>query len=117
MQEDKKLQSLLTKYAMQEPSAGFDDKVMKLVEASKTTTPYFLISRSVLRILLCVFIIVSIVLFLTTSFIQPQSLTVHFYIPLPPNVYMQLFSFLAAFWIVMLINLWWNKQHKILTDI
>jgi high-affinity K+ transport system ATPase subunit B len=82
MQEDKKLQSLLTKYAMQEPSAGFDDKVMQLVEASKTTTPYFLISRSVLRILLSVFIIVSIVLFLTASFIQPQSLAVHFSISL-----------------------------------
>ena len=117
MQEDKKLKSLLTKYAMQEPSTEFDDKVMQLIEASKTTGPVFLISRILLHILPGVFIAVSILLFLTTFFMQPQSLPVHFYLPLSLNVYRQLFSFLAAFWIVMLINLWWYKQNRILTDI
>lgn len=118
MQEDKKLQSLLTKYAIQEPSTTFDDKVMQLVEASKTTRPVFLISRMLLHTLFGVFITVSILLFLTAAFfIQPQLLPVHFYMPLSLNVYMQLFSFLAAFWIVMLINLWWNKQNRFLTNV
>jgi hypothetical protein len=117
MQKDKKLQSLLTKYAIQEPSAAFDDKVMQLIKPVKTTQPVFLIGRIWLRILLCVFIIASIVLFLIALFMHPQSLPVHFYIPIPLKLYTQLFSFLVAFWIVMLTNLWWNKHNRMLADI
>ena len=42
MQEDKKLQSLLNTYSIQEPSAEFDDKVMQLIAASENTE-YFVI--------------------------------------------------------------------------
>lgn len=115
MQEDKKLQSLLNKYAMQEPSEGFDEQVMQLIEASTVKHPASILNPILLRVLMGVFITALLLLLLATFFIQPASLPVHFNISLPQNVYMQVFSFFAAFWVVMLVNLWWNKRNNIIS--
>jgi len=111
MQEDKKLQSLLTTYAVQEPSAGFEDKVMQLVAASKKIHATSLISGLLKRVLLVIFITVAAVLLIISLFIKYEALPVHISIPVPTNVYVQLFSFFLAFWTVMFINIWWNKKN------
>ena len=111
MQEDKKLQSLLSTYSMQEPSAGFDDTVMQLVTASEKVTVTPLLSSLVKRVLLVIFITVVAALFIVALFIQPKVFIPRISIPLSYNIYTELFSFFAAFWIVMFINLWWNKKN------
>lgn len=111
MQEDKKFHSLLSMYAMQEPSAGFDEKVMQLVEASAAKRPVILVNSLLLRVLLGVFAITSFILLVVAFFIKPQIFTAYVPVSFTSGVYTQLFSFLVAFWIVMLANLWWNKRR------
>ena len=114
MEEDKKIRSLLTSYAIQEPSAGFEDKVMQLITASEKipTTP--LINDLVRRLLLIIFSIVVVALLVTSFFLDPKILVLHISIPAMSNVYRQLFAFFVVFWIVMLVNIWWNKRNAIL---
>ena len=111
MQKDKKLQSLLSTYSMQEPSAEFDDKVMQRVATLRRTQNTSLLSSLIKRLLLVIFITVAVTLFITTLFIQPKIFIPQISIPLSYNIYTELFSFFAAFWIVMFINLWWNKRN------
>jgi len=112
MQEDKNLKSLLSKYAMQEPSEEFDNNIMQLIEKSKLTQPSFLINRLLLRVLAALFAIISIALVATSIFAKPKTYPINFSISFSPDLYKQLFSFIVAFWIVMFINLWCNKRNK-----
>lgn len=111
MEENKKFQSLLNIYAMQEPSAGFEDKVMQLVTASQKMPATPLISGLLKHALVAIFITVGVALLIMAFFIDPEKFLLHISIPVPANVYMQLFSFFLAFWCVMLVNLWWNKKN------
>ena len=111
MQEDKKLHSLLTQYAMKEPSAEFDENVMQIVAKSKTSQATSFTERSLQRLLLIIFVITAAALLITAFFFQPQKLLAYISFSVPADVYKQLFSFLAVFWIVMLINFWWNKKE------
>jgi hypothetical protein len=113
MQEDKRLHSLLTQYAMKEPSAEFDESVMQIVAKSKITHASSLTGGSLQRLLLIIFMITTAALLITTFFFQPQKLLAYITFSIPENIYKQLFSFIAAFWIVMLINLWWNKKEAV----
>ena len=61
MEEDKKIQSLLIMYAIQEPSVGFEDKVMQLITASEKIPVIPLISDLLKRLLLIIFSIVGFV--------------------------------------------------------
>lgn len=112
MQEDKKLQSLLSKYAVQQASQDFSEKVMQRIEAVKESKPILLISSAWLRMLLYIFITVVIALLILAFFIQPHMLAVRFSVPVSIDMYRQLFSFFAAFWFVMFINLFLNKRNK-----
>jgi hypothetical protein len=113
MQEDKKLHSLLTRYAMKEPSARFDESVMQMITKSKITHATSFTGHSLQRLLIITFMITTAALLITAFFFQPQKLLAYISFSVPVNVYKQLFSFLAVFWIVMLINFWWNKKNAI----
>jgi hypothetical protein len=113
MEKDKELQSLLTKYALQEPSEKFNERVMHLITKPGTKHITSLTSGLLQRVLLIIFITVTIALLITSFFIQPKTLITPLSISLPANIYKQLFSFLGAFWVVMLVNLRWNKRNTI----
>ncbi|MEP6846333.1 MAG: hypothetical protein ABI861_10035 [Panacibacter sp.] len=111
MEEHKKLHSLLTKYALQEPSSGFDDSVMQLIIASKIKHTASSVNPLLKRVLVVVFIIVAAAMMITAFFIQPNALVTYISISLPSGTYVQLFSFFLSFWVVMLLNFWWNKRN------
>jgi hypothetical protein len=113
MEKDKNLQSILTKYALQQTSEGFEEKIMQRITELKTRPATSLIDRMLLRTLLIIFFVVMLVLLIAAFFVQPKSLFIPVSISVSPGIYTQLFSFLAAFWIVMLINLWWNKRNAL----
>lgn len=115
MEEDKKLQSLLKSFGMQEPSAGFDDKLMQKIAAINLhkTTSKSLINQLLLRVLVIAFIIVAITLLALTFSIQPAIFSKYFSVSIPEKIYVQLFSFFAAFWIVMSLNFWWNSRKAV----
>lgn len=115
MEEEKKIQSLLTSYAIQEPSAGFEDKVMQLIIASEKISATPLISSRLKRLLLIIFSIVVVVLVITSFFLDPKILTLHIS-TLSTNAYRQLITFFIVFWMVMIINIWWNKREAILAQ-
>lgn len=110
MEEDKKLQSLLKNFGMQETSAGFDEKLMQKIAAIKreniTSKP--LINKTLQRILIVVFVAVIISLLIISLSINPRFVNANIF---PSDkIYMQLFYFFISFWIVMLLNVWWNRK-------
>ena len=113
MEKDKNLHSMLTKYAFQQTSKGFEDKVMHRITELKTRPATSVMDRVLLRTLWIIFFIVMLTLLVAAFFVQPKSLFIPVSISVSPGVYTQLFSFLAAFWVVMLINLWWNKRNAL----
>ncbi|TKK66403.1 hypothetical protein FC093_17680 [Ilyomonas limi] len=106
MQEDKQLKELLTKWAVQHPSAGFTSQVMQQVTSAYTsnanTPPLY--KQRLLKIVFGLFVIVCIVL-LILSFTTPATLLFRFNVKLPASYFSQGFSFLITFWIVMFLNL------------
>ncbi|QEC66610.1 hypothetical protein FRZ67_04590 [Panacibacter ginsenosidivorans] len=115
MQEDKKLGSLLTTYAMQEPSTGFEEMVMQRIAAAKKIqlpiTP--LISRLLQRTLITTFIAAAVALIIIAFFIEPNTLILKLDIPVQTSIFEQLFSFFIVFWIVMFVNFFWGKRFTI----
>ena len=114
MEEDKKIRSLLTSYAIQEPSAGFEDKVMQLITAPEKIPATPLISDLLKRLLLIIFSIVVVALLVISFFLDSKIVALQISIPATSNVYGPLFAFFVVFWIVMLVNIWWNKRNAIL---
>lgn len=110
------MKSLLSTYGVQEPSAGFDDKVMQLLDTPVAAHAVVFLKPLVLRILLGIFIAACVALSVIAFFVNPQIFNNYITVSLPSSVYTQLFSFLAAFWIVMLANLWWNKRKAAITN-
>jgi hypothetical protein len=110
MEKDEELQLLLSKYAMHEPSAAFSDNVMKLITASQVKTSAPLISSSLRNILFILFAVVVIALLIVSFSIQPAMFDKQITIAISSTVYTQLFSFFIVFWVVMLVNVWWNKR-------
>jgi hypothetical protein len=110
MQDDKKLSDLLNTYAVQQPAKGFDSTVMHRITATKPAAP--LMNTSLTKFLFGLFIIIVVVALLTAFYIQPQLLPVRFTMPVSADVYRHLFSFFIAFWMVMGVNLWWQKRKS-----
>lgn len=112
MKGDKNLQSMLKSYGMQETSADFDDKLMQKIAAinlhKSTAKP--ILNQTLLRILVIVFIVIAATLLAFTFSIQPDIFSKYFSVAIPQKMYVQIFSFFAAFWIVMCFNLWWNNK-------
>lgn len=104
MQEDKNLKKLLHEYAFEETSSTFNDAVMQRINTTISVQKKPLLNVFVLNLLKIVFLLCSILLvayFIFSSFNKaPFLLAINF----NDTVYRQLFSFLAVFWIVMLIN-------------
>lgn len=115
MQEDKKLQSLLAAYAVQETSAGFEGMVMQRVMACPKVHAAPLMSNLLKTILLTAGGLVAVALLVTSAFINPNIYTGYSFMHISQNVYTQLFSFFAVFWIVMLVNLLVNRKKVLLT--
>ncbi len=113
MQEDKKLKELLIKYAVEETSEDFTGNVMQRIElmaAAKTHTTS-LVKYNLLKILLIAFLSICVVLLILSIFIKGVQLPFYFSLKLPAVYFSQIVFFLIAFWLVMLINLFWNKTH------
>ena len=111
MQEDKHLKALLKQWAVENPSADFTSRVMQRVTPAYTfnTPPTPLLKQKVPQLLFSIFILICIAL-LALSFIMPAaSLPVQFTVKLPVINFSQGFSFLIAFWVVMLFNLAFKK--------
>jgi hypothetical protein len=105
MEEDKKLRSLLSEYAMHEPSPSFNNSVMQRIEASKNASSV----SSINPLIAISFAVVAVILLIVSFFIHP-ALFRQFSVSISQGTYMQLFSFFAAFWFVMFVNTWWNKK-------
>ena len=106
--EDKELKELLTKWAVQQPSAHFTSQVMERITSTysfKTSLPY---KQKVLQILCGVFILVFVAL-LTLCFTTPVAMPFQFNVKLPDKYLIQGFSFLITFWVVMLLNLTFKR--------
>ena len=113
MQEDKELKDLLMKWAVENPSADFTSHVMQRITSASVANAHTqpLLNQRVLRILLWVFILTCILL-LTLCFTTLISLPFQPTIVLPVKYFSQGFSFLFAFWVVMLFNLI-SKRYSI----
>ena len=113
MKEDKKLQSILTNYGMQETSEGFDNKLMQKIAAIKlhgaTSKP--LLGKTMQRVFVVAFIIAALLLIVIAFLVNPDIFAISFLIEISQKTYTQVFSFFAAFWIVMCLNVWWNKTQ------
>ena len=113
MQEDKKLKELLMKYAVEETPENFTGTVMQQIEsmaAAKTHTAS-LVKYNLLKVLFIAFFLVCAVLFMMSIFIKGVQVPIYFSLKLPVEYFFQVIFFLISFWIVMLLNLFWNKMH------
>lgn len=108
MQDDKKLHDLLNTYTIQQPSEGFDSGVMHRITATKSATP--LMNTPLVKFLCGLFIVIVFLVLGTAFYIQPQLLPVRFTMLVSANGYTHLFSFFIAFWVVMGVNLWWERK-------
>ena len=111
MQEDKKLKELLMKYAVEEAPENFTGAVMQQIEsmaAAKTHTASS-VKYNLLKVLFIAFFLVCAVLFILSIFIKGMQLPIYFSLKLRAEYFSQVVFFLISFWIVMLINLFWNK--------
>src|SRR3954470_14902227 len=113
MEEDKNMQSLLKHYGIQETSADFDNKLMQKIASLNLykTTSKPLMNRLLLHVLVIAFIVIAVTLLAFTFSIQPGIYSKYLSVSIPEKIYGQIFSFLAAFWIVMFLNMWWNKKR------
>jgi len=106
MQEDKDLKELLMKWGVENPSADFTSHVMQRITSAYVTNSHTvpLLKQRIMQVLLGVFILVCIAL-LALCFTTPLALPFQFSVELPARYISQGFSFLIAFWLVMLLNL------------
>ena len=111
MQEDKNIKKLLQQYGVEETSSTFNNNVMQQITAASYKQPLKpLLNAFILKLLKIIFILVAIALVIFILFIPFNNLPVPFSINISSDIYKQLFSFIAVFWIIMLVNFWWNKR-------
>ena len=113
MQEDKDLKILLKEYAFEETSSTFNDTVMQRIEAAVSAKPSKpLLNDSVLKFLIAIFIIALVSVITGLIYLPVNSLPFNLSFSLSSNSYSQLFSFIVVFWIMMFINIGWNRKHS-----
>ena len=114
MQEDKDLKILLKEYAFEETSSSFNNNVMQHINAAasaRQSKP--LLNIFILKALIVIFMVVVIAVILCLIYLPLKSLPFNLSFTVSNNIYSQLFSFIIAFWIVMFINIGWNKRQSI----
>jgi hypothetical protein len=111
MQEDKNLKELLMKWAVENPPTDFTTHVMQRITADTMANAHTapLLKQRLIQVLLSVFILVCMAL-LALCLTTPTALPFQFTIKLPVKYFSQAFSFLIAFWTVMLLNLLLKKS-------
>lgn len=112
MQEDKNLKQILIKFAGEDTSADFTNRVMKEVEtaASQKQNISFL-KRRPLQIVLFLFGSICLLLLIACDFTQPFELPFRFALQLSQSYYLQAIDFLIIFWMVMLANRLWSRRQ------
>jgi len=113
MEQDKDLKILLKEYAFEETSSTFNNSVMQRIEAAvsaKQSKP--LLNAFILKTLTATFIIVALTVIICLVYLPSNNLPFNLSFALNNSIYNQLFSFIIVFWIMMLINIWWNKRHS-----
>lgn len=107
MQDDKELKELLKKWGVEHPAANFTSRVMQQVTSTYSAHPQTppLFKQTLPRILICLFILVCSVMLALSLKLPGKALPFQFEIQLPIKYLYQGFSFLIAFWTVMLFNL------------
>jgi len=112
MEEDKNLKKLLKEYAFEETSSSFDAVVMQKITTALAKNEKPLMNGFVLLLLKIIFLIGVISLFVCWIFLPESEFQFNFSLKFDNNVYRQLFSFFIIFWIVMLVNTWWNSRQE-----
>lgn len=112
MQEDKSLKMLLHEYAIEETSSTFNNNLMqKIISASFTQQSKPLLNTFILNLLKIIFSLAIATVIICIIFMPFKNFPEIFSVNLSYNTYQQLFSFVIVFWIVMFINIWWNKKR------
>lgn len=106
MQEDKDLKDLLMKWAVECPSADFTSRVMQRVASASVTNPHTapLLKQRLPQIVAGIFLLICIAL-LALCITTPVLLPFQFTVSVPARYLSQGFSFLVAFWVVMLFHI------------
>jgi hypothetical protein len=113
MQEDKDLKMLLKEYAFEETSSAFNNAVMQQVAAVPARQSKPLLNGLILKILMSVFIVAFLSLIICLIYFPVNSLPFNISPAFSSSFYSQLFSFITVFWIVMFINIGWNKKLSV----
>ena len=112
MEGDKELKQVLKEYAFEETSSSFDAVIMQKITAAMSKKEKPLMNAFVLSVLKIVFLISGISLIGCLIFLPLPHMQFSFTSNFSNNVYRQLFSFLIAFWVVLLFNTWWNSRQN-----
>ncbi len=114
MQEDKKLQELLQQYAMENVATDFTQNIMQRIEANMAAKQVAkpLLNAKLLRVLGGVFVLVLGVLLILCFKSQFATLPLSSIVALPENYISQLVQFIIVFWVVMLINVFYQQRSK-----
>ena len=111
MEEDKNLQDLLKSFAMQETSTSFEDQLMQKITAiNQTSKP--LINAMLQRVLILVGIAVILSLIILTASMNQNDISQYIPIVFSGKNSIRFFYFFVSFWIVMSINILWNKKQS-----
>ena len=112
MQEDKNLKKILQEYAFEETSSTFANSVMQQINIGTTKQIKPLLNPFILSLLKIVFSLSTITLIICFLFLRTHKFHPVLFFNLNNEIYQQLFSFLIVFWIMMLVNTWWNSRQK-----
>jgi hypothetical protein len=112
MQEDKTLKELLNENAMQETSSSFNEHVMQCIQVAglRKSTP--LISSFVLNFLLFFFFVVLVTVIICLMVVPLNGWPLNITFDISAGTYDQLLSFILIFWLMMFINMLWNKWQS-----
>lgn len=117
MQKDKQLEDMLRKWGVEETSADFTSNVMNKIEASYAINQYKqpFMHNKIKHIFIAAFLLIAIVVFILSVFINPADIPFRLSINLPVvnrEYFINIISFLIAFWIVLVGNYLMNNKFK-----
>jgi hypothetical protein len=112
MQEDKIFKILLNENAMQETSSSFNENVMQRIQAAGLHKSTPLISSFILKSLLFIFFAVLAAAIICLMIVPLNSLPLNITFNISAATYNQLLSFILIFWLMMFVNILWNKWQN-----
>lgn len=118
MKQDENLKKLLAKHAVEQTADDFTVKMMQRINSEAiTSSKSFLAGNFPIKYLLIVlFIIVTLALVVISLFLKPLQVPVEIQIKLPPFITHHFYHFLIlipAFWMLVFINLRYEKKARI----